>query len=114
RLQDIDNRQRAFSDALTKNRPSRFLPPLTSDSYAADSPLTTTQGGDAMDLSATNFHGPLSVEEKDRRRRLGLCYYCGKGKHRAQDCSVKKAKLVISGRSAEVVNMETSAEAGKV
>ena len=41
----------------------------------------------------------LSMEEKDQRRRDGLCFYCG-GKHRQADCYKKKA--AAAKRSARV------------
>ena len=31
-------------------------------------------------------HGPISAEEKERRRRENLCFYCGKGKHSVNEC----------------------------
>lgn len=47
-----------------------------------------------MDLSPVESlpRGPLSDEEKDRCRKLGLCYYCGKGKHKAIHCGLKTAR----------------------
>lgn len=38
--------------------------------------FSTTQGEDAMDLSAVTPlpRGPLSDEEKERRRKFGLCH----------------------------------------
>ncbi|CAL1703185.1 unnamed protein product [Somion occarium] len=37
-------------------------------------------------------HGPLTAEEKDRHRKEGLCFYCGKGKHQASECPNKTTK----------------------
>ena len=31
-------------------------------------------------------HTKVTPEERDRRKREGLCYYCGQGKHRMMDC----------------------------
>lgn len=39
-----------------------------------------------MDLSATKKRGPLSAEEKERRKRLNLCAYCGDKGHGVNDC----------------------------
>eukprot|EP00833_Pecoramyces_ruminatium_P017482 jgi/Orpsp1_1/1191514/evm.model.d7180000086518.1 len=36
-----------------------------------------------------SFHGPLSKEEKDRRRREHLCLYCGSSSHTLRDCPKK-------------------------
>ena len=48
------------------------------------------------------FRGPLPQAEKDRRLREGLCMYCGKGKHSADDCPNKsdKAKARDAARRA--------------
>ena len=72
--------------------------------------------GDSMDLSATRTaprpaipatlapsgaagaprrsfrRGPLSVEERDRRFRQGLCMYCGEPGHMAMSCPARPAK----------------------
>ena len=40
---------------------------------------TTSQGGDAMDLSRQ--HGPISLTEKKRRYDNNLCLYCGEAGH---------------------------------
>ena len=36
--------------------------------------------------------GKISKEEKERRYKAGLCFYCGKGKHLAKECHRKKNK----------------------
>lgn len=38
-----------------------------------------------MEIDAIK-RGPITKEEKERRRREGLCFYCGKGKHLVDDC----------------------------
>jgi hypothetical protein len=48
---------------------------LYSTAVTAPMTLTTSQGGDVMDLSSIK-RGPLSDAEKDRRRKAGLCLYC--------------------------------------
>lgn len=42
-----------------------------------------------MEVDAVKIRGPLSQEEKDRRRREGLCLYRGTGKHMADVCPNK-------------------------
>lgn len=58
-------------------------------------PVQTTQvnhkstDSDAMVIGATNARGPLSIQEKQRRRRDGLCMYCGSGEHLLDACSIR-------------------------
>ncbi|POS81975.1 hypothetical protein EPUL_006623 [Erysiphe pulchra] len=93
RLQDIDNKQRSLAALASKLRyRSPVIPSISASSYDYQSTqLTTTQGGDAMDLSAVNVrpHGPLSPQEKERRRKLGLCIYCGGTGHVIRNCPIK-------------------------
>ncbi|KAI0994740.1 hypothetical protein K3495_g13441 [Podosphaera aphanis] len=91
RLQNIENKQRSLADSMAKLNPRRpFLPnsPLVNHPNIN---LTLTQGGDAMDLSATRFQprGPVAPQERERCRRLGLCYYYGKGRHKAAEYRVR-------------------------
>lgn len=41
-----------------------------------------------MELDAT-VNGKLTNEERQRRRKLGLCYFCGKPGHRLAECTLK-------------------------
>ena len=43
-----------------------------------------------MEIGSVNRFKPLSNEEKDRRRREGLCMYCGKPGHVALRCPAKR------------------------
>ena len=56
---------------------------------------TTTQGGDAMDLDATNQrrYTHLSAQERERRIKQRLCLRCGKPGHMIKDCRVAQAKI---------------------
>ena len=47
---------------------------------------------DPMVLGSTQVRGPLSDEEKERRRRNNLCLYCGHAGHKVVDCPVKSGK----------------------
>lgn len=54
-----------------------------------------------MEIDATRIsrqRGPLSQAEKDRRRREGLCLYCGNSGHVANDCPNKGKKTGNSGK----------------
>ena len=90
RLQDIDNKQRSYAASANK---SRFRAPFAPNLYTSQptNNLTTTQGGDAMDLSASYSRprGPLTDEEKKRRRNLGLCIYCAQSGHMINMCPKK-------------------------
>lgn len=110
RLQGYDIRHRAlpsnqrFSTPFRSydSNPSTPTRPTTSRSAPA-TPLTTSQGGDAMDLSANrNFRGPLTQAEKDERRNRNLCYYCGQSGHIAFRCPSKPSRSPLSFRKAEV------------
>jgi len=39
--------------------------------------------------SNSRFHGPLSNEEKERRRKENLCLYCGSSQHSLNNCPLK-------------------------
>ena len=43
--------------------------------------------------------GPLSDQEKQRRRDLGLCLYCGQPGHRAAGCPAKVARPLVPGNA---------------
>lgn len=51
-----------------------------------------------MDLSATGIarRGPITQEEKDRRRRLGLCFYCGERGHLASSCGGRASGQTVA------------------
>ncbi|GJE99152.1 polyprotein [Phanerochaete sordida] len=60
-----------------------------------------------MEIDAVK-RGPLSAAEKDRRRREGLCLYCGQGKHMIADCPnikpVRTFALIDSGASGSCIS----------
>jgi hypothetical protein len=58
---------------------------------------TTSQGGEAMDLDAVGRRrfNRLPDKEFQRRRREGLCFRCGKGKHVAKDCRGEAKNIKI-------------------
>jgi hypothetical protein len=82
----FDSRFRALDHARMFNaqpiaKPStQFSAPKAAASYStaitAPTIPTTSQGNDAMDLSSIK-RGHLPDAEKDRRREVNLCLYCG-------------------------------------
>ncbi|SMR64720.1 unnamed protein product [Zymoseptoria tritici ST99CH_1A5] len=57
-------------------------------------PVTTSQGGDAMDLHATGPRGLLTEAEKKRRKDNNLCNYCASDKHFRAECPVAPANIM--------------------
>ncbi|KAI0999937.1 hypothetical protein K3495_g8263 [Podosphaera aphanis] len=106
RLQDIDNRQRSLADFLSRcNKRDNFSPSNHSPAPIVDYQANANQDG-PMDLAAatTQPRGPLSQEKRDRRRRNGLCYYCGEPGHKPGSCP-RKNRPAVTGRSAELVEI---------
>lgn len=106
RLQDIDNRQRAFASAAARTNPRQ-------NRYTQWTPASSNQTqplpGDPMDLSATisKRRGPLSQEEKDRRRQQGLCLYCADSGHQIRYCPQKPSTNSIAGRVIDLQEVKT-------
>ena len=71
---------------------------------------TTISGASTSRATATGKKKPLTQAQKDERRAKGLCLYCGKSGHFAQDCPEAKAKVkkevaaVTTGTVEEVVD----------
>ena len=47
--------------------------------------IRTQEAGSRPD-PVEHFRGPISAEEKDRRKRLNLCLFCGDNKHQIDAC----------------------------
>lgn len=114
RLQDIDSRQRA-STGLFPMSNNREAPLSSTGSSSAYTTVPSTPPRDSMDLSSVSLRprGPLSKEEKMRRRNLGLCIYCGRSGHMIRNCSFKPS-LDKSDTKAYNVGQEVAGGAGKV
>ena len=55
--------------------------------HSNSAPVPSTSSSDPVPMEVDAIkHGPLSAEEKEHRRREGLCFYCGKGKHTVNNC----------------------------
>jgi len=72
---------------------------------------TTTQGGNLMDLSRNR--GPLTPQEKQRRRDHNLCLYCGGSGHLAQNCLRRGPHLSEIRIIEEVEDNQSLSESGK-
>lgn len=114
RLQDIDNRIQTFSRNLARHNTRANQSSWPKNLQSLSTPLTTTQGGDAMDLSAVSsqHRGPLSDEEKDRRRQLNLCYYCGKKGHRVMNCTAKTSHQNSNNKLNDILDENVVKESG--
>ena len=108
RLQDIDCRQRALVNLLSRNSP--YQPARSQDLPRFNQSQTLTQG-DPMDLSSaeTRGRGPLPKDEKERRRKLGLCNYCGEKGHLVKTCPNRPQQL---SRSVETIEEDGSGDSG--
>lgn len=112
---DIDNRLHE-RELERKHNTSAPTPRRTQDHHhsrqnhtQAAAPLTSSQVV-PMEIDAVK-RGPISTDEKARRKREGLCFYCGQGKHRVEDCPnmSEKAKLAFKARR----NAQQASSSGK-
>lgn len=78
----------------TNSNRSGSAPRQTAPTPPASSATNSTASTEVvpMEVDAVKFRGPLTQDEKDRRRRLNLCMYCGGAGHNADTCSNKSAK----------------------
>lgn len=100
RLQDIDSKQRSFVATASKSRFRNSFNPFIGHLENQGNALKA-ESEDAMDLSSANVrpHGPLKQEEKDRRRKMGLCIYCGRPGHVIKNCPLKPTSTITPARS---------------
>ena len=92
KAREFDRVWRLYSNPAFTGKDVRSSGPrnraLTTETNTATINATTTppkQQRPALNL------GKLSKEEKDRRYREKLCFYCGKPNHISKDCRTKKA-----------------------
>ena len=84
------NKQRS-----TMNRPTTFRPVAQTSAPHQSTP---------MEIDSIRKFGPLTAEEKERRRKHGLCLYCGTPGHQSFNCPNKRKP------STQVRSMETKPE----
>ena len=92
---DIDNDM--WEDRKNKKRQRRqnraannsHGPPTAPSATGATLPPGEPMEVDALNLKTSKPKGPLTAEEKARRRREGLCSYCGVKGHFADSCPNK-------------------------
>ncbi|KAF8752752.1 Retrotransposon gag protein [Rhizoctonia solani] len=90
RLHELTRSNRPTASSSTSSKPSTSTPTSATSQ--------TTSGPAPMDLGATRIVKPLDAAEKDRRKRLGLCGYCG-GSHSLDDCQLLKEKNDRKGKA---------------
>ena len=73
-----DNRR--SNNQSRPSQPAPAAPALTTNASSSSSQEVP------MEIDAVRHRGPLSPEEKERRRKLGLCLYCGIEGHLRANC----------------------------
>jgi len=98
-----DQRQRSFTVLGVK---PQGQPRNGKQPFKGGRRLTTSQGGDAMDvdtMETTDIDGigfnQLTKEEEAKLRAKNTCFYCQKTRHRANDCYKKKRNRAQAGDS---------------
>ncbi|KAK5669111.1 Retrotransposon-derived protein peg10 [Batrachochytrium dendrobatidis] len=89
----VDERITELQKEVPPFKPSKRLPSLTT---------FQPQSSNDMQVDAV-VRGPLSTQEKERRRQLGLCLYCGQPGHRAHDCPNRRSNRRTTAGSRSVV-----------
>lgn len=114
----MDENRKGFSKSNTAGRQSQNTPRTTDRTFPSRSGTTTTTAAQTftpaapvpsgsndvvpMEVDAIK-HGKITPEERERRRKEGLCFYCGVGKHLVLDCPdmSAEAKLRYAQRKAK-------------
>jgi len=89
---ELDNRIR---DRESRRRFSNRNPFHNNSRIKTDNHLVTSEDHSANNTTTRRF-APLTPEEKDRRKKLGLCLYCGDQGHNAVNCP-RKGKVPTQG-----------------
>lgn len=105
---EIDNRLHAREvEKRAANKSSHTGKPTPKPQARAPAPATTSapaptvapaaSGVVPMEIDAVR-RGPLSSAEKERRRKEGLCLYCGQGQHLISNCPNMSAKAKAASK----------------
>jgi hypothetical protein len=80
--------------SFSSGAPPQAIPRPAPQPTSARPTTHAAPGYARMDLdAASSRRGPLPEAERDRRRRLGLCCYCGGPGHMANSCPAKRSIL---------------------
>lgn len=72
------------NDKSSNSKSSSFLPSTPS---SASAPAASSSNNDVVPMEIDGIkRGPLTDAEREHRRKEGLCFYCGKGKHSVAEC----------------------------
>ena len=84
---------RAFNQAYCTYRQNRLGSSSSNNNRARNTRAVTTETNAPMPVNYANleaYEGKITAEEKERRFREKLCFYCGAKNHHAKDCRKKK------------------------
>lgn len=92
------SKSKPHSTNQSSQQQTSYQPVASSSSLPMGEPMQI----DATKTKAKKFFKKLTQEEKDERKRKGLCSYCGMGPHSADDCPNKSdsAKKADAARAA--------------
>jgi hypothetical protein len=79
------------TNRLSADANTRFTASTQTTTTRVDDPARTSSSISNTSTKVEVPRGPLSEEEKDRRRKNNLCMYCGQPGHGFLDCPLKQA-----------------------
>ena len=105
--------ERKSRDLHLQNFPPRFqstYTPTRKETRVINEASTVNNGLIPMDLDGTSSfpRGPLSDDEKERRRNANLCLYCGRPGHKVSECPGKQRSGKAPTRSLTVRNTSSN------